>query len=313
MAGLPEQDGVCGEPGARDGMKAAQGTTIRDLLRAGGLPQLEVRMLLQHVLSVPRVWLITHDSDVVPAAQAERFRALCDQRREGLPMAYLVERREFMGHDFMVAPGVLIPRPDTELLVETAIAELGRQAAPMVLDLGTGSGAIAVSVALACPHARVLATDASGEALAVACKNAQGLGAAVAFRQGDWYGALSYDQGDVRPVFDLIVSNPPYIPAGDPHLARGDLRFEPPMALTDGADGLDALRVIIAEAPDWLRPGGALWVEHGWDQADAVRSLLRSGGFQEVESRRDLAGLERISGGRLGGLAPARAETLPAR
>jgi release factor glutamine methyltransferase len=183
----------------------------------------------------------------------------------------------------------------------------------MVLDLGTGSGAIAVSVALACPHARVLATDASGEALAVACKNAQGLGAAVAFRQGDWYGALSYDQGDVRPVFDLIVSNPPYIPAGDPHLARGDLRFEPPMALTDGADGLDALRVIIAEAPDWLRPGGALWVEHGWDQADAVRSLLRSGGFQEVESRRDLAGLERISGGRLGGLAPARAETLSAR
>lgn len=286
---------------------------VRDLLQSAALPALEARMLLQHVLGVPRVWLITHEADEVPAAQADRFRCLCASRREGTPMAYLVGRREFMGHDFKVAPGVLIPRPDTELLVETAIAELARHASPRVLDLGTGSGAVAVSMALACPHAQVLATDHSAEALAVAQENAARLKASVTFWQGDWYDALPGGPGGVAGAFDLIVSNPPYIAADDPHLAQGDLRFEPAQALTDGADGLGALRTIIAGAPRRLRPDGVLWVEHGWDQAGAVRALLQAGGFRNVGSRRDLAGIERISGGVIdvGHGAPAESSAPP--
>lgn len=286
-----------------------ESSCVRDLLQAAALPAPEARMLLRHVLDVPRVWLITHDTDDVPAAQAERFRALCARRRAGEPMAYLVGHREFMGHDFNVAPGVLIPRPDTELLVETAIAELARHAAPRALDLGTGSGAIAVSVALACPHAQVLATDRSAEALEVARQNAARLRARVAFCQGDWYDALPGGLDGAAGVFDLIVSNPPYIAASDPHLALGDLRFEPVQALTDGADGLGALRTIIAGAPRRLRSGGVLWVEHGWDQAEAVRALLRAGGFRNVESRRDLAGIERISGGLIDARPGAPAES----
>lgn len=266
-------------------------------------------MLLQHVLGVPRVWLITHDTDAVPAGHTERFRMLCAQRREGQPMAYLVGLREFMGHEFRVVPGVLIPRPDTELLVETAIEELAGHVAPRVLDLGTGSGAIAVSVALACPHARVVATDSSETALDLARNNAERLQAGVTFHQGDWYGALPGAGHGAGGVFDLILSNPPYIACGDPHLAEGDLRFEPRRALTDEADGLGALRTIIAGAPHRLRQGGALWVEHGWDQAGAVRDLLRASGFRGVASRRDLAGIERISGGVVGGPGGAPADS----
>jgi len=265
---------------------------VRDLMDRSGLPGLEARMLLQHVLRVPRAWLITHDTDMVPAGQAERFERLRGRRLAGEPMAYLLGRREFMGHDFRVSPDVLIPRPDTELLVETAIKELDGRRAPRMLDLGTGSGAVAVSVALACPQADVLATDSSGAALDVARRNARDLHASVEFRQGDWYGALP-----AGGLFDLIVSNPPYIAAGDPHLGQGDLRFEPQGALTDGADGLGALRVIVGGARAWLGPQGALWVEHGWDQAASVRRLLSESGFQRVRSRRDLAGIERISGG----------------
>jgi release factor glutamine methyltransferase len=214
-----------------------------------------------------------------------------------------------MGHDFKVAPGVLIPRPDTELLVETAIAELARHAASKMLDLGTGSGAIAVSVAVACPHAQVLATDRSTQALEMARENAARLNARVTFYQGDWYDALPDGPHGAVRTFDLIVSNPPYIAVDDPHLALGDLRFEPAQALTDGADGLGALRAIIAGAPRRLRPGGVLWVEHGWDQAGAVRTLLRAAGFRNVESRRDLAGIERISGGVVGVRHGAPAES----
>lgn len=270
-------------------------------------------MLLRHVLGVSRVWLITHDTDSVPAEQAARFRALCAQRHEGHPMAYLVGLREFMGHEFRVAPGVLIPRPDTELLVETAIEGLAGHVAPRVLDLGTGSGAIALSVALACPHARVVATDSSETALDLARNNAERFQVGVTFHQGDWYGALPGVGHGAGGVFDLILSNPPYIACGDPHLAEGDLRFEPRQALTDDADGLGALRVIIAGAPRRLRPGGALWVEHGWDQASAVRGLLRASGFRGVASRRDLAGIERISGGVQGGpdSAPADSSAAP--
>jgi len=269
-------------------------TRILDLLHDPGLPRLEARMLLEHVLRQPRAWLLAHDTDAMPAAAETAYRALAARRRAGEPMAYLLGEREFMGHVFRVTPDVLIPRPDTELLAETAIALLADRAGGAMVDLGTGSGAIAVSVALACPQADVSATDCSPAALAVAAGNAARLGARVRTLHGDWYGALPPGER-----YDLIVSNPPYIASGDPHLGQGDLRHEPRGALTDGADGLSALARIVQGAPARLRPGGALWLEHGWDQAQAVRGLLARAGFRGVESRRDLAGIERISGGNL--------------
>jgi release factor glutamine methyltransferase len=267
--------------------------TVRALMAAGVLPGLETRMLLEHVLQVPRAWLIAHDDEPLPPQAVARYQALAEQRRGGRPMAYLLGRREFMGHAFEVTPAVLIPRPDTELLVETAIGALGEySSSPCVLDLGTGSGAIAISIALACPGAQVVATDASAAALEVAAGNARRLGARVEFFFGDWYEALPAGR-----VFDLIVSNPPYIARDDAHLIQGDLRFEPQAALTDGADGLRALAAIAAGAPARLAPGGQLWMEHGWDQAQMVRGLLAGAGFGRVASQRDLAGIERISGG----------------
>ena len=267
---------------------------VRDLLRASPLPRLEAQMLLQDVLGVSRAWLVAHDTDPLASEAAQRFLHLQEQRLRGRPMAYLLGRREFFGHVFNVTPQVLIPRPETELLVETAVAALSsRQAGrPRMLDLVTGSGAIAISVALARPDAMVAATDLSAEALRVAAGNAASLGAQVEFLRGNWYDAL-----DGQAPFDLIVSNPPYIRAGDPHLAQGDLRFEPSEALTDGADGLSALRAIVQGAGSWLAPGGQLWVEHGYDQAEAVRGLLRGAGFARVQSLPDLAGIPRISGG----------------
>lgn len=268
--------------------------TVRDLLASCPLPRLETQMLLQDVLQVQRSWLIAHDTDPLEPEAVARFQALAYARLAGRPMAYILGEREFMGHAFNVAPGVLIPRPETELLVETAALHLSRSgvAAPRVLDLGTGSGAVAVSIALACPQARILATDISPEALAVAAGNASKLGARVEFSCGNWYDAV-LDQ----PPFDVIVSNPPYISADDVHLSQGDLRFEPKGALTDGADGLSALAVIVQGAPARLAPGGVLWMEHGWDQASAVRKMLQDTGFSRVSSLHDLAGIERITGG----------------
>ncbi|HUH88127.1 MAG TPA: peptide chain release factor N(5)-glutamine methyltransferase [Pusillimonas sp.] len=270
--------------------------TVRSLLGEGALPRLETQMLLQHVLGVPRSWLIAHDTDELGQAVVAQYQKLVALRLEGLPMAYLVGHREFMGHSFMVEPGVLIPRPETELLVETAVAELKRRNLenPRVLDLGTGSGAIAISIALARPTATVVATDLSQTALEVADRNAQALGARVEFLQGNWFDALND-----RPAFDLIVSNPPYIHRDDPHLQQGDLRFEPVGALTDDADGLEAIRLIIAGARGWLNPEGGLWLEHGYDQSAQVRGLLLEAGFSNVKSLTDLAGIERISGGNL--------------
>lgn len=272
-------------------------TCIRELLQATPLPRLEIQMLLQQVLQVPRSWLIAHDTDPLDEGAVARFKALAQRRQAGEPMAYLAGVREFMGRDFQVGPDVLIPRPDTEVLVETAIAFIQQEAGAVmnVLDLGTGSGAIAVSVALACPNACVTATDASLQALEVARANARNLGAAVSFHAGSWYDALPPGTA----LFDLIVSNPPYIRADDPHLNQGDLRFEPAGALTDGHDGLKALVAIIEGAGNWLKPGGALWLEHGWDQAASVREHLVKTGFKRVESLTDLAGIERISGGYL--------------
>jgi release factor glutamine methyltransferase len=251
-------------------------------------------MLLEHALGKPRAWLLAHDTDAVPAPEEEIYRALAARRLAGEPMAYLLGGREFMGHDLRVTPDVLIPRPDTELLAETAIEALGDRAGAAMLDLGTGSGAIAISAALACPRAEVSATDRSAQALAVAADNAARLGARVRLLQGDWFEAVPPGER-----FDLIVSNPPYIASADPHLEQGDLRFEPRGALTDGGDGLGDLARIIAGAAGHLRPGGALWLEHGWDQAPAVRELLRKAGFTGVKSHTDLANIERISGGNL--------------
>lgn len=267
-------------------------TRLRDLLREGRLPTLEARMLLQEVLQVSRSWLVAHDDEPMSAELLEAYRALETRRLAGEPMAYILGRREFMGHDFFVSPAVLIPRPETELLVDKAVSLVAGRDGASVLDLGTGSGAIAVSIALACPQASVVATDYSFEALDVARRNAAALGAKVDFHPGSWYEALPEGK-----VFDLIVSNPPYIPVGDPHLMQGDLRFEPEMALSDGQDGLDAYRQIIAGARARLKPGGSLYVEHGMGQDAAVRELLENAGFREVHSLPDLAGILRVSGG----------------
>ncbi|RQH03003.1 peptide chain release factor N(5)-glutamine methyltransferase [Paraburkholderia dinghuensis] len=273
--------------------------TADTLLRASPLPALEARVLLMHVLGWRRTELITRGDEALDAAQIDAYRALEARRVEGVPVAQLVGAREFYGLDFEVTSDVLIPRPETELLVETALAAIEGQTAPRVLDLGTGSGAIAVAIASARPDARVWAVDRSAAALALAERNATRLlhakrpGGALAFLSGSWYDAL-----DPSLRFEAIVSNPPYIASGDPHLEQGDLRFEPRGALTDEADGLTALRAIVAGALAHLAPGGVLWMEHGYDQAAAVRTLLAAQGFSDVHSQQDLAGIERISGGR---------------
>jgi release factor glutamine methyltransferase len=276
--------------------------TADALLRASPLPPLEARILLTHVLGWRRTQLITRGDEPLGRASVERYQALEARRMAGEPVAQLVGAREFFGLDFEVTPHVLIPRPETELLVETALATLENISRPRVLDLGTGTGAIAVAIAATRPDAQVWALDRSAEALVVAARNAARLldakrpGGAVAFEQSDWYDSL-----DPALRFDVIVSNPPYIACGDPHLSEGDLRFEPRGALTDEADGLSAIRTIVAGAPARLAVNGALWIEHGYDQAEAVRGLLSTQGFARVCSERDLAGIERISGGRLGG------------
>lgn len=276
---------------------------VATLMHVSPLPALEARVLLAHVLGWRRTELITRSDEPLDAALVARYRELEARRVGGEPVAQLVGVREFFGLDFEVTPHVLIPRPETELLVETALDALDGLARPCVLDLGTGTGAIAIAIADARPDAQVWAVDCSPEALQVAARNATRLldparpGGSPHLVAGDWYAALA--DGTLR--FHTIVSNPPYIASGDPHLSEGDLRFEPRGALTDEADGLSAIRTIISGALAWLTPGGALWIEHGYDQADAVRALLDLEGFAEVQSIRDLADIERISGGVLPG------------
>lgn len=277
-----------------NGLPLAAGTRVADLARLPPLDPVDLRILLCHALGLTRTELITRGERRLDAGEARRLSALLERRLAGEPVAYLVGEREFRGLAFAVTPDVLIPRPETELLVDLALERLSPgPPRPRLLDLGTGSGAIAVTIAHERPNADVVATDASAAALEVAGHNARRHGARLTLRQADWYAAL----GDER--FDVIVSNPPYIAAGDVHLSQGDLRFEPPSALTDGADGLSALRKIIAGAPRHLRQGGWLLLEHGYDQAAAVRALLIAAGLGAVHSREDLAGIERASGGRL--------------
>ena len=253
----------------------------------------DAQVLLGHALGVSRAWLSAHHDAILAAPVAAQFDALLAQRQAGVPVAYLVGTREFYGRRFRVTPDVLIPRPETELLVEEALAHLPRSAPRSVLDLGTGSGCIALTIACERPTARVIAVDASAAALEIARGNAGTLGASVEFIESDWFACLSGRR------FDLIVANPPYVASGDSHLARGDLRFEPPAALAAGPDGLEAIRRIVADASGFLQQGGWLLFEHGYDQAPACKDLLRKAGFGGLLSRADLAGLPRLAGGQL--------------
>ncbi len=281
---------------------ASPPTTVSALLRASPLPALEARVLLAHALGWRRTELITRDEEPLAAEALAAFRALEAKRIAGVPIAQIVGMREFYGLAFEVTSDVLIPRPETELLVETAIAAIASTPRPRVLDLGTGSGAIAVAIAHARPDARITAVDRSAAALALAARNAAKLldparpGGPLTWRQGDWFGALTASSGATLE-FDAIVSNPPYIAAGDPHLDDGDLRFEPRGALTDESDGLTAIRAIALGAGRFLAKGAPLWIEHGYDQAAAVRALLLAAGFAHVRSLEDLAGIERTTGG----------------
>lgn len=262
--------------------------------RALGLARIDSQLLLLHALGhcagsrTGRAWLLAHDGDALGAVGHAQFLTLCRRRAAGEPLAYLTGHKEFYGLPLQVDSRVLDPRPDTETLVDWALELIAAApAAPRIVDLGTGSGAIALALQHHCPGARLLALDASADALAVARANAGRLGLPVRFAQRDWLSG-------VRGRFDLIVSNPPYIAAQDPHLAA--LAHEPRQALTSGADGLAAIRTIIAQAGAHLTPGGWLLLEHGHDQADAVRALLGARGFAHIQSRNDLAGTARCAG-----------------
>ena len=276
-------------------MNSGAPTTLQNALamaQSRGLARIDAQMLLLHALghsTGDRAWLITHDTDVLPAAPQERFEALCQRRLNGEPVAYLTGSKAFYGLELRVDARVLDPRPHTQTLVDWALEVLAGHPTPRLLDLGTGSGAIALALQKERPDASVLAVDASTDALAVAQANAERLGLPVRFRHGHWMDGL-------EGSFDAIVSNPPYIPAADPHLAA--LQHEPLRALASGSDGLEDIRAIIAQAPAHLAPGGWLLLEHGWDQAAAVRELLSQQGWEEVQSRQDLSGTERCSGAR---------------
>ena len=281
-------------------MTVAPHREIRQLLAdaAGQLPGVEGRheaeLLLLHVLGRERGWLFAHATDAVEPATEAAFAQLLQRRLQGEPVAYLLGRRGFWTLDLAVSPATLIPRPETERLVELALERLPTDRPLKVADLGTGSGAIALALASERPLAQVLATDMSPQALAVAADNARRHELAnVRFQQGSWHAALGQER------FDLIATNPPYIAADDPHLAQGDLRFEPASALASGADGLDDIRVIVAGAPAYLLAGGWLLIEHGWDQGPAIRALLEPAGFVEVSTAVDLEHRDRVTLGRL--------------
>jgi release factor glutamine methyltransferase len=269
------------------------GDTIADVMRGSciALSQLEIRMLLCHVTQLSRVQLITQSERALTTTEAQTLSDFVQRRIAGEPIAYLIGEREFYGLSFHVDSAVLIPRPETELLVELALQHLPLKNA-RVLDMGTGSGAIAIAIAHTRPDVQVTALDVSEQALKVAQCNADRHDVRVTFLKSDWFSALSYQH------FDVIVSNPPYIVAGDDHLSQGDLRFEPVDALTDHADGLSALRVLSKYAPRYLVPDGWLLMEHGYDQAQAVRTLLAAEQFSDVQSWCDLADIERVTGGR---------------
>jgi release factor glutamine methyltransferase len=266
-------------------------TTVAEALAEAarrGLARLDAQWLLAHRLARPRTWLLAHDDTELSEADAAWFDAAVAQRLDEVPLAYLTGEYEFRGLGLTVGPGVLVPRPETELLVEWALECLQGIAAPRFADLGTGSGAIALALAAVRPDACVVAVERSAEALAVARGNGERLGLTVDWRPGSWWQPLAGER------FDLVVSNPPYVAAGDPHLPA--LRHEPMAALLAGADGLDDLRTIVAGATPHLNPGAWLLLEHGHDQAETLRSLLQSHGLKQPVTRCDLAGLDRCTG-----------------
>jgi len=258
------------------------------------MDRVDAQVLMAHVLGVNRAWIAANPMRILTETEDAKIEMLAAERAMGRPVAYLLGSREFYGYEFAVDPNVLIPRPETETLVEAALARLAPRDA--CLDLGTGSGAIAVSIARQRPQSRVVAVDASPAALSLARRNAANNECAerIEFLEGSWYEPV----GDRR--FDVIVANPPYIAAGDKHLAQGDLRFEPAGALSDGSfDGLDSIRAIVAGARDHLNPRGWLLLEHGYDQARVVAQLLEAAGFAERISIPDLAGIPRVAGGKI--------------
>ena len=269
--------------------------TVAQALREAqvkGLERIDAQMLLLHTLGQPlnhRAWLLTHDTDPMTAESLAQFRGLYERRLAGEPTAYLTGVKEFWGLPLQIDARVLDPRADTETLVSWALETIAPIAQPRIVDLGTGSGAIALAIQSERPDATVLAIDASADALAVAQANAERLQLPVQFAQSHWL------QSVVQGPFDLIVSNPPYIAAADPHLAA--LTHEPLSALASGADGLDDIRTIIDEARTQLKPAGWLLLEHGWDQSAAVQQLLSAAGFSDIQSKADLAGIARCTGG----------------
>lgn len=271
-------------------LAAAQGQLIEHLALDRTAARLETRLLLQQALNVDHAWLITHANDSCGAAQTAAFQTLLGRRLAGEPIAYILGQREFYGLTLTVSSATLIPRPDTEALVAAALQRIPPHAACRVLDLGTGSGAIALALAAQRPRATVTAVDHSSAALAVARHNAKQLGLQnVQFQHGNWFSQLQ------AMSFDIIVSNPPYIAADDPHLQQGDLRFEPITALASGADGLDDIRTISAQAANHLAPSGWLMLEHGYLQGAAVRDILQQNGLANIRTVADLAGHERVT------------------
>ena len=252
----------------------------------------EVNLLLQHLLQVNRAWLISHDRDALTDDQQQDFYALLQRRLAGEPIAYILGSREFYGLPLKVTPATLIPRPDTETLVEAAFQKIPIDAPWNILDLGTGTGAVALAIAKHRPTCHVIGVDASAEALVVAIENAQNLDLKnLSLIKSNWFSDLEAEK------FDVIVSNPPYIAEADCHLTQGDLRFEPRSALASGVDGLDDIRRIIQDAPKYLKPNGWLMLEHGYDQAHSVAALLRRHGFCQIEHAQDLAGILRVTFG----------------
>ncbi len=274
--------------------------SLRSILSSSALPPNEARILLAHVLEqhyqLPRSALLSRDDMLLSSVAMDAWKALEARRIEGEPIAYILGKKGFHNIELLVAPGVLIPRPETELLVDIALGEISNRPGHIkILDLGTGSGAIALAVASAASQSSVTATDQSPDALAIATLNAQSLSLTerVQFRRGSWYQAL-----DSQALFDVILSNPPYITTQDPHLSQGDLRFEPSSALTDYGNGLSCLEAIISQADQYLKPGGLIAVEHGFDQSDAVVQLMNSAGFNDIEVHLDLSGHTRAVSGR---------------
>jgi release factor glutamine methyltransferase len=273
-------------------------STVRSLLAshdalASDDARRESEILLGHALGKSRAWLYAHGDEEISRDAAEMFQLLSAQRLAGTPIAYLAGHREFWTLDLVVTPAVLIPRPETELLVELALLHIPQSKKVDIVDLGTGSGAIALSIARERPLAHLVATEVSEEALAVARINAERLDIRnVEFLRSDWFGSLN------RNMFDVIVSNPPYIASNDNHLSQGDLRFEPRGALASGIDGLDSIREIVRTAPEHLKPGGDLLMEHGFDQGAAVRELFAQSGFVDISTSRDGEARERVTRGR---------------